>query len=181
MTRLIYVPVLEETPSVSQSSEHDCVIMRQPQAQVEDLRLEAERRRTFRGSARVSLDVLHFQQHKHRDLDTKHVEYLKACFRKDRCRRLEVRNHIEAEVDQQILDVALHDSNVTARELLTNQPNGYPRLVFPQGFPLECLHGQHRIQAAREFLLPTDKWWTVDLYTSGEHGCPPPWFKADVR
>ncbi|KAH9206334.1 hypothetical protein DL95DRAFT_73744 [Leptodontidium sp. 2 PMI_412] len=113
---------------------------------------------------------MHFQQHKHRDLDTKHVEYLKGCFRKDRCRRLEVRNHIEAEVDQQILDIALRDSNVTARELLTNQPNGYPRLVFPQGFQLECLHGQHRIQAAREFLPPTDKWWTVDLYTSGEHG-----------
>jgi len=151
--------------------------MRQSQAQVEDSKLEAERRRTFRGSARVSLDVLQFQQHKHRDLDTKHVEYLKGCFRKDRCRRLEVRNHIEAEIDQQMLDVALRDSNITARELLTNQPNEYPRLVFPQSFHLECLHGQHRIQAAREFLLPIDKWWTVDLYTSGEHGCPHPYLK----
>ncbi|KAH7323832.1 hypothetical protein BKA65DRAFT_555502 [Rhexocercosporidium sp. MPI-PUGE-AT-0058] len=99
-------------------------------------------------------------------LTGKHVEYLKGCFRKDQCRRLEVRNHIEAEVDQQILDVALRGSNVTARELLTNQPNGCPELVFPQGFQIECLHGQHRIQAAREFLLPTDKWWTVDFYTS---------------
>ncbi|KAH8799388.1 hypothetical protein F5884DRAFT_686783, partial [Xylogone sp. PMI_703] len=140
--------------------------MRHSQAQVEDSRLEVERRRTFRGSACISLDVLHFQRHKHRDLDAKHVEYLKGCFRKDRCRRLEVRNHIEAQIDQQILDVALRDSDVTAHELLTHQPNGYPRLRFPQGFQLECLHGQHRIQAAREFLLPTDKWWTVDLYTS---------------
>ncbi|PVH68509.1 hypothetical protein DL98DRAFT_630594 [Cadophora sp. DSE1049] len=138
------------------------------QIQAEDSRLEAERRRTFRGSARVSLDALHFQQYKHRDLDTKHIEYLKGCFRTDRCRRSEARNHIEAEIDQQILDVALRDSNVTARELLTNQPNGCPQLVFPQDFQLECLHGQHRIQAAREFLLPTDKWWTVDLYTSGQ-------------
>ncbi|CZT41140.1 uncharacterized protein RSE6_00835 [Rhynchosporium secalis] len=140
--------------------------MKQSQARVEDSRLEAERRRTFRGSARISLDALHFVQRKHRDLDAKHVEYLKGCFLKDRYRRLEVQNHIEAEVDQHILDVALRDSNVTARELLTNQPNGCPELIFPQGFQLECLHGQHRVQAAREFLLPTDKWWTVDLYTS---------------
>ncbi|KAL5313293.1 hypothetical protein ACEPPN_019026 [Leptodophora sp. 'Broadleaf-Isolate-01'] len=120
------------------------------QIQAEDSRLEAERRRTFRGSARVSLDALHFQQYKHRDLDTKHIEYLKGCFRTDRCRRSEARNHIEAEIDQQILDVALRDSNVTARELLTTAER----------------MSTHRIQAAREFLLPTDNWWTVDLYTS---------------
>lgn len=152
--------------------------MRHYQARVEDSKLEDERRRTFQGSARISLDVLHFQRHKHRDLDEKHVEYLKACFQKDRCRRLEVRNHIEAEIDQQILNDALHNSAVTAHELLTNQ-SCYPTLRFPSGFQLECLHGQHRIQAAREFLPPADKWWTVDLYTSSRRDSPLHRLEAD--
>ncbi|KAL5331286.1 hypothetical protein ACEPPN_000816 [Leptodophora sp. 'Broadleaf-Isolate-01'] len=42
--------------------------------------------------------------------------------------------------------------------------NGYPMLKFPTSCQLECLHGRHRIEAAREFLLPTDRWWVVDLY-----------------
>jgi hypothetical protein len=134
---------------------------------LEASKLEAETRRTYKGSARISLDVLHFRSSEHRDLDAKHVEYLKGCFQRDSCRRLEKRNHIEAVVDQPILDAALRKSDVSARELLTNQPNGCPELSFPAGFKLRCLHGQHRIQAAQEFLLPHDKWWTVDLYTSG--------------
>jgi len=134
---------------------------------LEASKLEAETRRTYKGSARISLDVLQFQSNEHRDLDAKHIEYLKACFQKDTCRRLEKRNHIEAAIDQLSLDTALRNSHVSSRELLTNQPNGYPKLTFPSGYQLRCLHGQHRIQAAREFLPPYDKWWTVDLYTSG--------------
>jgi hypothetical protein len=146
--------------------------MRRSRAHLEDLQLEAETRQTYRGSARISLDVLYFQRDEHRDLDRKHVDYLKGCFQRDKCRRLEKRNHIEAVVDQPRLDAALRSSDVSARELLTNEPNGCPKLSFPAGFKLRCVHGQHRIQAAREFLLPHDKWWTVDLYTSGRCKCP---------
>jgi hypothetical protein len=145
--------------------------MRRSRAHLEDSKLEAETRRTYKGSARISLDVLYFQRNEHRDLDRKHVDYLKGCFQRDKCRRLEKRNHIEAAVDQPSLDAALRSSDVSARELLTNEPNGCPKLSFPAGFKLRCLHGQHRIQAAREFLLPHDKWWTVDLYTSGKCKC----------
>lgn len=41
---------------------------------------------------------------------------------------------------------------------------GYPELVFPAGYQAECLHGPHRIQAAKELWLD---WWTVDLYLAG--------------
>jgi hypothetical protein len=41
---------------------------------------------------------------------------------------------------------------------------GYPELVFPAGYQVECLHGRHRIQAAKELGL---EWWTVDLYLAG--------------
>lgn len=40
----------------------------------------------------------------------------------------------------------------------------YPELVFPAGYQVECLHGRHRIQAAKELGLD---WWTVDLYLAG--------------
>jgi hypothetical protein len=46
-----------------------------------------------------------------------------------------------------------------------NTQDGYPELEFPGG--IECLRGRHRIQARKEWLLPTEKWWIVDLYLSG--------------
>ncbi|KAI9769847.1 MAG: hypothetical protein M1840_003841 [Geoglossum simile] len=138
--------------------------MRQAQAQVEDLRLEIERRHTYQGTARIGLEVLHFRQDQHRRLDRKNVEFLKGCFRKYGCRPLEVGNCIRARIDRESLDDALRESGLTARDLLSNQTEGYPELVFPSGQQLECLNGQHRIQAAREFLSPKDKWWAVELY-----------------
>lgn len=143
--------------------------MRRSRANLKDSRLETEKRRTFKGSALINLDVLHFSSNEHRNLDPKHVEYLKGCFQKDRCRRLEEQNHIQAIIDQPNLDNALRHSDVSPYELLNSKQNGYPKLIFPRGFKLRCLHGQHRIAAAREFLLPHDKLWTIDLYTSGKY------------
>ena len=138
---------------------------------MEDSRLEADQQRTYKGSACIDLDVLHFQSNKHRNLDTRHVIYLKGWFQRGSCRRLEKRNHIAAIIDQQSLEAALRNSNVSARELLTNQPNGCPKLSFAEGFKVRCLYGQHRIQAAREFLLADETWWMVDLYISGRCKC----------
>ncbi|KAL5354472.1 hypothetical protein ACLOAV_000561 [Pseudogymnoascus australis] len=143
--------------------------MQQSRTQVEDSRLEGERRLKYKGTARISLDVLHFKWNQPRELNSRHVEDLKERFRKEGCRRLPVRKHVPAIIDQQCLDAVMRDSGVAGHQLLTNPPNElsqYPELVFPRGFQLECLHGRHRIQAGREFLSPRDKWWTVDLYLS---------------
>ena len=58
----------------------------------------------------------------------------------------------------------------------------YPELVFPNGYRLECLHGQHRIQAAQRIFLPArDKWWTVALYLTGiTESCSVGWESTDV-
>jgi len=48
--------------------------MRRSRAHVEDSKLEAEARRTYKGSARISLDVLYFQSNEHRDLDRTYVD-----------------------------------------------------------------------------------------------------------
>ena len=54
---------------------------------------------------------------------------------------------------------------VSARQLGKYPQGGYPELVFPAGYQVECLHGRHRIQAAKELGLD---WWTVDLYLAGK-------------
>ncbi|KAK6380192.1 hypothetical protein LTS17_005381 [Exophiala oligosperma] len=92
------------------------------------------------------------------------VPRLKEVFGIEGVRRLEPRHHVPAAVDQSDLDAALRTSNATAESLLNNLDNDPPVLKFPQLHRLTCLHGRHRIQAARETLDPTDAWWTVDFY-----------------
>ena len=145
--------------------------MWQAQARAEDLRLDSERRLTSKGSALVRFESLRWTFA--RTPDAPHVEVLKGIFRKDGCRRLEVKHHIPAVVDQQQLDTALEDARRKRRWQTNTLPSshsiissqhGYPELEFPGG--LEYLHGCHRIQAGKEYLSPIEKWWIVDLYLS---------------
>jgi hypothetical protein len=60
--------------------------MRQAQVEQEDIRLEAERQIKYRGTARIKLELLYFRRDESRELDKRHVEYLKQCFKKEGCR-----------------------------------------------------------------------------------------------
>ncbi|OBT79449.1 hypothetical protein VF21_02102 [Pseudogymnoascus sp. 05NY08] len=141
--------------------------MQQSRAQNEDSMLEEERRLKYKGTARISLDVLFFRQDQPREYSQRQADFLVDCFQKEGCHRVPLCNHVPAIIDQESLDAALQRLGGTADDLLTNdeEPN-YPLLEFPTGFHLECLHGRHRIEAGREFLHPGDDWWTVDLYLS---------------
>jgi len=141
----------------------ELVEMWRTQIREEESRIEAEKRIKYKGTARIRLKWLHFQWNRPRELDGKNVERLKADFRKD-CRRLDELNHIPAVIDQQSLDAAEALSGVSARQLGKYPRGGNPELVFPAGYQVECLHGRHRIQAAKELGL---EWWTVDLYLAG--------------
>lgn len=146
--------------------------MKQAAAQQEDERLEKERRRVSRGTARVRLEALHFPNQSC-EVDVKRVEYLESCFREYGCRPLPKKNHICAVIDQDDLFTAMRANSVTLEELLSNPSDNYAELWFPDGYQLECLHGRHRIQAACEFLQrPSDRWWAVDLYLLGMKGDP---------
>jgi hypothetical protein len=142
--------------------------MRQSRAQAEDHKFEAERNLRYCGSARVSLDVIHFRDDQLRELDEKHVESLIRQFRVEGCRRENVKNHIPVLISQSCLEVALRVSGLSAAALLNNTNNGYRKLQLPRGSYLTCLHGKHRIQAGREFLSPREKWWVADVYLAGE-------------
>nr|KAK5449229.1 hypothetical protein LTR18_002318 [Exophiala xenobiotica] len=148
--------------------------MRQSRTRVEDERLERERQLKYRGTARISLDVLQFVVDDDRPLDVKNVQRLVKIYQREGCRRQFVSNHILVVIDQACLDSALDLSRISAAALLTRNTNDpaavgdYPQLQVPVGVRLTCLHGRHRIQAAREFLSPRDKWWIADLYLAGK-------------
>ena len=128
--------------------------------------LEANRRLHHQGTARVRLRSLDFPQDSFDDLDPVNVARLRSCLRRNCC-RLDVHNFIPAIIDERSLRDALEVSRLS-RERLLSCPNGdIPELTFPEGFRLQCLHGRHRIEAAKDVLPPGDKWWTVDLYRSG--------------
>ncbi len=98
-----------------------------------------------------------------RDIDSKNLERLKACFLKD-CRRLDPYNYVSTMINQHILCAVLRDSNASTKALLQDD---CPELMFLADSRLESLHGRHRIQVARDVLPLTEKRWTDNVYLSG--------------
>jgi hypothetical protein len=132
----------------------------------QEVRLATERRLKYIGTAKVSISQIQFDPPLPRDLDLKNLERLRSIFRKNRCRRLDVDNHVPAIVSQHDLTDALRKANVPLQSLLTKNAHQIPYLVFVAG-QLQGLHGRHRVQAGAEVLPPADRWWTVDLYLDG--------------
>jgi len=75
-------------------------------AQEEELRVQAEKKVKFKGTACIRLEWLHFPGNQPRELKRKNVERLKSNFQK-KCDRLPIKNHIPALIEQQHLDAAL--------------------------------------------------------------------------
>ncbi|CAD6446248.1 f68f9563-ded7-4069-bc2f-2a3b06713e93 [Sclerotinia trifoliorum] len=130
----------------------------------DELKLEAERHLKYRGIACVRLENLHFPSEDSRELNQENVERLKELFQKDITRRLDPKNRIAAEINEIDLNEAIRTSNTSAELLMNIHDENPPFLIFPSNYQLTCLHGRHRILAAREILPPANAWWTVDLY-----------------
>ena len=143
--------------------------MRQAHAREEEIRLEAEKRVKFKGTARIRLEQLYFPWDDGKELNEKNVNRLKAIFQQHGCRRLEVQHHVPAVIDERQFNDAITTAGVLPITLVSPPTaDGWPELVFPSR--LECLHGRHRIHAGKEILSTGDKWWTVDLYLAGRNG-----------
>ena len=128
-----------------------------------DLELESEKIAKYVGTARVQLQWLSFQDS---EVNAKHVQALKQSFELD-CRRLDVRNRIPAVIEQQDLEFAVRLSGVSQGELTGKPQHDIPELWFWAGYRLNCLHGRHRVQAAKLTKSSSSKWWAVDLYLAG--------------
>ena len=120
----------------------------------------------FRGTAKVKLKHLKFEEHLTL-FDPSNVSRLVNIFKLEGCARLDPDHHVPVVIHESQLKSALGQSHASEADLLKPLQTEPPELFFPSGFTLTCLHGQHRIAAAREFLLPGDQWWIVDLYVSG--------------
>ena len=127
----------------------------------------AIKERSFLGIARIPLDALDFNhelQKVHRVLSDRAVARLENIFEKEGCLRLQDENHISAVVDEDELVWALAVTGLE-RGNLPRHPSGgdIPELGLMH---VRCLHGLHRVNAAKRVLDGVDRWWTVRLYSS---------------
>lgn len=143
--------------------------MNQIQVNDAERRIEVEKSSKFRGRAQVPLEFLYFSVRCPRDLDRSNVERLKAVYLREGVNRLKPENHVPAIISKADLKSAIKHSGTSLSDLLNRLQENLPRLKFPPNFRLQCLHGKHRIQAAKESarLKGEEKWWTVTFYLEG--------------
>ena len=102
-----------------------------------------------------------------RQLDPKNIARLLEIFKLEGCRRLESQNHVPALISRAVLQTLLERVPGGQSSLNPQDKNKTPVQVDLDN-DLTCLHGRHRIEAAKKYLHPDDKWWVVDLYADGE-------------
>jgi len=93
--------------------------MRQVRAREEEVRLEAEKRLKFKGTARIRLKQLHFLWNDAKKLNKKNVDRLKGIFQRHGCRKVEVRYRVLAIIDEGRLDAAIAAAEISPRTLVS--------------------------------------------------------------
>lgn len=144
----------------------------QSQAESIERKIAEDRSANYRGTVRVRFEFLEFDTESSRELDQKNIERLIEVYEIDRCDPLQPERHIPALISQRSLELATKHTGTSAGNLLC--PQELPlELKFPPGHHLKCLHGQHRVEAAKQWgeLLLKDRWWAVDLYLEGVVTC----------
>ena len=130
-----------------------------------------EKQSHYRGRAKIFIEHLQFEEENvtgGRIVDVPNIERLVKVYEKEPgCLRLDHDHYIPALVDDGVLNRWLERSNVSHADLLDFRRIP-PLLRIDQ--PLLALHGKHRVEAARRFLDPFDRWWIVDLYSSALSG-----------
>ncbi|KAF4227812.1 hypothetical protein CNMCM8980_000135 [Aspergillus fumigatiaffinis] len=126
--------------------------------------LATERHHAFLGAAKVKLQ--HIDIGPKGRLDMAKVMRLRRVFRVNGIYPLQRENHVEVVISQSDLEQTLGQHGLTLQEFRGKDPGSYPTLDFT-GRPLKCLHGKHRIQAARDVLPSFRRWWIVDFYIEG--------------
>ncbi len=78
--------------------------------------------------------------------------------------RLDNENFISAIITDDALRNAIVGSNLESQSLCQQDDGTIPFLRLAS---IDCLHGLHRVAAARSYLDENDQWWTVRLYSHG--------------
>lgn len=131
-----------------------------------DHRVSADKHAKYRGSAQVYLEHLDFP-HPCRHVDISVIEQLSRNFEGEGCMR--DTNRIPAIIDDVILFAALSKLGINNEAFKAISNSAPPLFQLERDVKVECLHGQHRILAAKKFLKPKDRWWIVDFYSNGQY------------
>ena len=134
----------------------------------QETRLEEERKQFYCGSARVDLDTISFDDAPTNQAHHSNVARLVSTFERAGCLRLDPQYHVPAVISQEQLNLAIRNAGSAPEALFHQDPARLPILVFPDDFRVQCLHGRHRIEAAKQYLSWNDRWWVVDFYASSE-------------
>ena len=123
-----------------------------------DIRILQEKSRTFCGAFKIPLDKLACEDlpDNPRQISEKNAVRLLNRFELHQCDRLEPRNYVSAFIP---LDKV--PSIPPAYKLYDE-----PQFLSPD-CPLICVHGQHRLLAARLYLEASDRWWVANIYSNG--------------
>lgn len=131
-------------------------------------RVSKDKLAKYRGTAIVSISHLHFP-HPCRQVDRKVVQQLKRDFEGEGCIKDIPKNPVPAIIDEPTLQAALKKLATSAEAFRAASNDDPPRLHFASGVKFECLHGQHRILAAKEFFEPPQRSWVIDFYSTGQY------------
>lgn len=150
----------EELPSYITNYLHS---MHQVIFRESEWRTDQERRAKYLGTAKVKINQIVLPL----EYDQDKVQGLRDLFYRQGCDRLSPRNHVVAVISKENLLATCYNSHINIEALINNRSDSYDQLDFTIG-QLECLQGQHRLRAGKEYLGPSDQWWTVDLYADGK-------------
>ena len=150
----------------SVSDSHNKMADAQSDSESIDKRRAASRLRNYKGTARVQLASLAFRD-RVSQIDSKNVDRLKRAFSLEGCLRLEPEHHIPAVVNDDTFQAVIDNAKVNPEQLKGAWATRLVELSFPDSSPLECLHGQHRVAAAEQYLCASDRWWVVDFFGTG--------------
>jgi Protein of unknown function (DUF3723) len=145
---------------------HVVAMERQNQDQLteREQRISRDKLAKYKGTAQVPIENLDFP-HPYRQIDASIIERLKRDFEGEGCIR--TTNRIPAVIDGTTLQAQLQKLTLETEIFRAGSSENPPRLSLGST-KLECLHGQHRILAAREFLDASERWWIVDLFGTGQ-------------
>jgi hypothetical protein len=131
-----------------------------------DKRIFQDRSTSFRGTVRIRLEHFNFDYPNPRNERERErvVQSLATRFREGGCYRLVPDHYIPALLDYNTFNLILQSLNLSAEGLIECSSKLPPEPILPRGTQLWCLHGRSRIEACREALPVSERWWTVNLY-----------------
>lgn len=131
-----------------------------------DERVYRDKLAKYLGSARVWITHLDFP-YPSRQINRRIITQLKRDFDGEGCIKEQPDHRIPAVIDNSVLRAGLQRLAISTETFRATSKDNPPQLHLGSGIKLECLHGQHRVVAAKEHLVPSLRWWIVDLYSSG--------------